>query len=92
MKLKLSQLKIDGHSYNRIEIADMAEKILSKGYKQQPPMIVGKCRIGNRRILDGTLRFLALQYIKKYHSTKVIIGGIECVQPQVQCNHVKGER
>lgn len=97
MKLKLNQLKIDGHSYSQIDIADMAEKILSDGYRQHPPIVVGGSNYGTRRILDGTLRFLALQYIRKYHSTKVILGGIECIQPQVRCgpcDHIisKGER
>lgn len=85
MRFQLKQLRIDGHRHSNTEIADFAEKILSEGYSQDPPFVVSDTHHSRRRIVDGTLRFLALQYIAKYTDHKVIKDGIECQILQSSC-------
>ena len=78
MLCKLSTLRIEGHNHSQIEIADLAEKIITDGYRQDPPLKV-TWRFSNYFVIEGILRFLALNYIAQYSSRRVIPKGVECV-------------
>ncbi len=84
MRLKLKQLEVVGHDYTCLNIADFAEKILTEGYNQDPPLVVGRTYYGKRQVLDGALRVLALEYIAKYSACKVVPRGIECLAPNTR--------
>lgn len=84
MICKLSTLRIEGHPYIQRDIANMAEKIISEGYRQDPPLVV-QWRFSYYYVIDGILRFLALSYIARYSSHKVIPKGIKCVSSKIKC-------